>query len=799
MRKYKHRWAPRLESIKDTLLRLGKNPWAYGDFIAMQRTMSPLTPVFILALLLSLTIMAWRVSQRSLNLQREVQFDAMVQRLDRDLRYRMQTYGNTLMQTRSLFHQVPRLDRRTFREYVSDLHILDVYPGLLGIGYAERIPGHQLRRHEEAVRRTGLRNYKVWPQGERTKYISIVYMEPANSMNSRAFGFDMSTDPTRQEAMDRARDTGRPAASGVVRLVKESPSNERDLGFVLYVPLYISGRVPASLDERRRQLLGFIYSPFKAHDLFEVTFRPKVDSLPLAVRISSASPHEAPEELYRYGEPAQGSGALRRTLPIDIAGQSWLLEATTTDQFPSMIQEHVPKLILMAGIALSVLTFWFLQSSQFLVGAEQARARQLETLIRTSRVISGELEIGPLAQAVTDAGRELSGAEFGAFFYSVPGEKLGEGIGEEASSYPLYALSGARRSDFEKFPVIRSTPVFAPTFEGRAVVRSDDITKDARYGSNPPFQGMSKGHLPVRSYLGVPVKTRSGQLIGALLYGHPDAAVFGEREEKLVTGLAAQAAVAMDNARLYQNAQEAVRVRDEFLSIASHELKTPLTPLKLHLQGLLRRWDREGDVDPQMRKMAQNADRQITRLSRLVDDLLDVSRISAGLLKLNREEVDFVEILRESAERFQPQLADVGNTLTLEHPVSLVGRFDRLRLEQVVANLFSNAIRYAPGTPLKASLSLRGESLHFSFEDQGPGVSADKREVVFERFERVAPNAGALGGLGLGLFITRQIIDAHGGSIHLAEGALAGARFEIELPLEAESMAEAPAGNSPRT
>jgi PAS domain S-box-containing protein len=177
----------------------------------------------------------------------------------------------------------------------------------------------------------------------------------------------------------------------------------------------------------------------------------------------------------------------------------------------------------------------------------------LEILNRVGLSLSGELDLERVVQMVTDAGVDLTGAQFGAFFYNVTDE-LGE-------SYTLYTLSGADRSQFERFGMPRNTAVFAPTFEGEGIVRSDDITKDRRYGKNRPHKGMPEGHLPVRSYLAVPVVGRTGEVIGGLFFGHPEACRFTGRHETLMEGIAAQAAIAIDNARLFREAQREIDQR----------------------------------------------------------------------------------------------------------------------------------------------------------------------------------------------------------------------------------------------
>lgn len=181
------------------------------------------------------------------------------------------------------------------------------------------------------------------------------------------------------------------------------------------------------------------------------------------------------------------------------------------------------------------------------------QAHRFEQLNRVARIVARDLDLERIVQSVTDIATELSGAKFGAFFYNV--------IDPKGESYLLFTLSGAPREAFERFGMPRNTAVFEPTFRGDGVIRSDDIRKDPRYGNNPPHQGMPKGHLPVVSYLAVPVISSSGEVLGGLFFGHDEPGVFGEEVESLVAGIASQAAVAMDNARLHEAAKIEIEQR----------------------------------------------------------------------------------------------------------------------------------------------------------------------------------------------------------------------------------------------
>lgn len=411
----------------------------------------------------------------------------------------------------------------------------------------------------------------------------------------------------------------------------------------------------------------------------------------------------------------------------------------------------------------------------------QKQLKISETLNQVGKAIAAELDLEKLVQLVTDAATRLTKAGFGAFFYNV--------INAAGESYTLYTISGVPREAFSSFPMPRNTKVFQPTFEGTGVVRSDDITKDPRYGQSAPYHGKPPGHLPVTSYLAVPVVSRSGEVLGGLFFGHPEPAIFGPEAEELVLGLAAQAAVAIDNARLFQRAKEAIQLRDDFLSIASHELKTPLTPLRLQMQILRRQIDNAESqpVSPErLRRIADVCERQIVRISHLIDNLLDVARISAGKLSVALEEVDLVSLVRETVDRHAGDFAAAGCTVSLRAPQRLDGSFDPMRLEQALTNLLTNAAKYAPGKPIDVAVSHEADEAVVAVKDHGEGVSEADRERIFKRYERVGSTAN-VGGLGLGLFISRQVVDAHGGSLQVESQPGQGATFIIRLPVHPRS------------
>jgi signal transduction histidine kinase/CheY-like chemotaxis protein len=282
--------------------------------------------------------------------------------------------------------------------------------------------------------------------------------------------------------------------------------------------------------------------------------------------------------------------------------------------------------------------------------------------------------------------------------------------------------------------------------------------------------------------LSLPLMAR-GRTTGALTLVRASAArPFTPEDLAFAEELAARAAMALDNATLYREAREAIQARDEFLSVASHELNTPLATLTLQLDEiLLRAQHSERELPDRGVVLAR---RQVERLSRLVSNLLDVSRISSEQIQLRIAEVDLAATTREVLDQFAAELARAGCTIEVEASQPVVGLWDPLRIEQVIANLVSNACKYGAGKPIRVTVQGESRLARLSVRDHGIGIAPADRERIFERFER-ATSARHYGGLGLGLYITRQVVEAHGGTIQVASHAGAGSTFSVELPLQA--------------
>jgi signal transduction histidine kinase/DNA-binding response OmpR family regulator len=448
-------------------------------------------------------------------------------------------------------------------------------------------------------------------------------------------------------------------------------------------------------------------------------------------------------------------------------------------------------------------------------------ARILETLNRTGVAVAAELDLEQLVQTVTDAGVELTGARFGAFFYSLADEQGGASL--------LCALSGVSRDAFADFPMPRSTAIFEPTFRGTAVVRSDDIRADPRYELSAPYHGMPLVHLPVRSYLAVPVTMRSGEVLGGLFFGHPEPGIFSERAERLVTGIAAQAAVAIDNARLYQESQREIEARkriaqdlhhlnqtledrvsaeiaarmkvEEALRQAqkmeavgqltggiAHDFNNLLTVIQGNLETIERRL---GETSPQLRRAIEAGLRGTERAATLTHRLLAFSRrqpLDPKPLALNRLVFGMSDLLRRT----------LGEAITIQSILAddlWRTAADSNQLESALLNLAVNArdamteggkltIETANAV-LDHSYAARheevmpGDYVMLAVSDTGTGMAKNVIDRAFEPFfttKRVGQ------GTGLGLSQVYGFVKQSGGHVKIDSEPGRGTTIKLYLP-----------------
>ncbi len=306
--------------------------------------------VFGLGLLL--TGLAWLLLTEQNQRLAEARFRALARDLTGDITARLDTYEQMLQGAVAMVDAGGgQVSRTEWRAYVTGLHVEDRYPGIQAIGYAKRVKAADREQHEAALHAAGFYGYRVMPEGERPEFFPIVYIEPFASRNLRAFGFDMHADATRRAAMERARASGAAAATARLRLVQETDQDVQP-GFLIYVPVYDQYRPLTTAADRREALLGFVYSPFRAHDLMRSIMGQGASEL-LDIRVHDGG--EATPDSLMFDSAPERRAAFQDVRHIDVFGRPWTLVLSGTHAFEASVASATPRAVLFAGLIITLL------------------------------------------------------------------------------------------------------------------------------------------------------------------------------------------------------------------------------------------------------------------------------------------------------------------------------------------------------------------------------------------------------------------------------------------------------------
>ncbi len=802
-----------------------------------------------------------------------LQFENDVEQIEGSVQDSMETYLALLHATRGYFYTNNSVDRQNFSRFAAELRLRDVFTGVQGVGYVSIVPASDVQRVEQEQRAQGATNFSIHPAGDASEYFPILYLEPPDSLNIPALGFDMNSRLPRREAMEKARDTGEATLSRRIVLLQQE-NNVTHPGFLLILPVYEGNQTPTDVEGRRAALEGYVYVPFRPEDFFADVF--EVDGQPTVnMVVYDGDAKDEAQLLFRYQDEAENESKFELTKTVYNAGHPWTFvfsnKASANLATAISSERRLVPLLLASGLATTLLLFFIARS---LVEARlQAEAFQLELMrvqinlqnseARMRLVIDGIKDLAIITLSKTGlvtswnpgadrffgySEKNILGKSYELFFSpqerrsKKPKRDLAEAIAKDSLEFERMMIrkngtrfwaNGLMSALHDKNGQLRGVAIIAQDVTNRkkseTLLRKQEQLTLAVMNSLPALiavldrtgkivstnrswqEFMAGLHFKKSNLFGVGQNylrnlAHSEQLMpkefaqkatrgiekvlaekmNQFLFEYP-ITVRGEEQWFLLAATSLKhedGGIAVSNTNI-TSLKTLDKHKDEFLSIASHELKTPITSARAYMQVLQRMQKGGKGVEA---SITQKVLAQIDKMQLLIADLLDVTKIEAGKLRMEKQKFLLDDLVHETVDAMR--LITETHTISLEGKPNAIVVADRERIGQVITNLIDNAIKYSPESKIvRVDCSSNERQVKVSVTDYGLGISKKDQQKLFRRFFRVQQVASTTvyPGLGLGLYICAEIVHRSGGKLTVSSESGKGSTFTITLPLNKDS------------
>lgn len=674
--------------------------------------------------------------------------------------FRLRAHAQLLYNGAAFFAASDSVSRSEWKKFYEHSNVNNNLPGILGVGYAAIIPKHLLKEHIADVRKKGFREYTVRPEGDRGFYTSIIYLEPFEGRNLRAFGFDMYAEPVRRKAMEISRDSNVAMLSGKVTLVQETKKDVQ-AGALMYVPVYKNGQPANTVAERRTAIKGWVYSPYRMDDLMQGILDNRDIDKQERIHLKIYDNGSISEKMLLYD--SQRNDTIRENsakqarncmLMVDFNGKHWTLYFTQDKDFSTFFNSKV-LIVLISGLLISLLLFSLTVSLFNTRYRAEKIAEQLTIALRAEKE-----QIRQQTQRLNSLISHLPGGilmETHDRKIQQTNQKFCEIFGIPSPPEALVGVDCAEASENVK-TLFENNETFIP--------RIHEILHDKKIVLNEELK-MTDGRTLQRDY--VPIFTSKNEI--EHLWHYRDIT-----DRKMVEAMLIEEK---------QKADLANKAKSEFLANMSHEIRTPMNAILGFSEALYYKLDSE-----QHRKMVKSVLSSGNLLLSLLNDILDLSKIEAGKLEFSPQPVDFVTIIQEITLLFKDKAQAKGLQLNVLIVPNFPGAIlvDEIRIKQIIFNLVGNAIKFTHKGFVNIKVSFEPTSnqtgkLQLDVEDSGIGIPESQQQIIFEAFRQQAGQSNReYSGTGLGLAISQRLVEKMKGSISVSSVVGQGSVFKVELP-----------------
>jgi PAS domain S-box-containing protein len=694
----------------------------------------------VLAVCLMLTLIAWHAALGNADDNAARAFASRAKEIESAIRARMLAYEQVLRGGIGLFRASREVERHEWRAYVAALKIEENYPGTVALGYSQRISHADKESHIEMVRGQGFADYTIQPEGEREDYFPIVFIEPFNERNRRAFGYDMFSETVRRQAMAQARDNAVTVISNKVVLVQESAQNAQP-AVLMYLPLYRAGETISTVEERRQALQGYVHGAFRVGDLMRGILSAHAGDITVEIYDGQVT---SPESLLFRTVRNNFDPAFTDHREIEIEGRTWTLRFASQPAFEAALDRQLPPIILASGIIISFAVFAALWA---LAGARVRAVRladRMTAALRKSEQRS-RLIVDTAHEAFIAIDSQGCVCDWNKQAETTLGWTREEAMGREFAELSI----PERDREAHRKGLAR----FLQTGEGPLLGKRIELSALHRNGREFPVE------------ITITTLHAEGDFVfNAFLHD-----ISARRE--------AERAIRVLNADLESRALQLEASNKELESFSysvSHDLRAPLRAVDGFSRILQE--DYGAALNPEGRRILSLIREGSRKMGQLIDDLLAFSRL--GRQSITASHVDMEQLVREVFGEL-----NAPNIRFTLHPIPIAWG-DRRLLKQVWVNLLANAIKFSSGKSapaIEAGGKNDGRQAIYHVTDNGVGFDMRYHEKLFGVFQRLHLDS-EFPGTGVGLAIVQRIITRHGGRVWAESTSGAGATFYFALP-----------------